>query len=113
VLAECRPTALLALIALTTVLADCTPTALLALRAPTTVRTSAAHRAPRAVLHPVLARPLCWRASVPLRALLLPITITGLDLHLSLELSLGRDFGTDPLEVGAPPRRHPAARPLK
>jgi hypothetical protein len=61
----------------------------------------------------VLARPLCWRGSLPLRALLHPITITGLDLHFELELSLSRDFGTDSLEVGAPPRRHPAERPLK
>ena len=46
------------------------PTALLAVRAPTTVRTSAAHLAVRAVLHPVLARPVVPRGSLPLRALL-------------------------------------------
>ena len=79
----------------------------------TTVRTPAAHLALRAVLHPVLARPLCARGSLPLLALLRPITITGLDLHLSLELSLSRDFGTDSLEVGAPPRRHPVKRATK
>ena len=74
------------------------------------MRTSTAHLARRAVLHPVLARPLCGRGSLPLRALLRPFTITGLDLHLELELSLGRDFGADSLEVGAPPRRHPVKR---
>ena len=87
------------------------------------MRTSAAHLAVRAVLNPVLAWPLRLRGSLPLSALLHPITITGLDLHpititgldlhLSLELSLSRDFGAELLEVGAPPRRHPAARPLK
>ena len=59
----------------------------------------------------MLARPLCWRGSLPLRALLHPITITGLDLHFELELSLSRDFGTDSLEVGAPPSRHPVQNP--
>ena len=111
VIADSRPTALLAVLALTTVLAYCTPTALLADRALTTVRTSTTHLAPRALLHPVLAWPLCVRGSLPLRALLHPITITGLDPHLSLELSLSRDLGTDPLEVGAPPRRHPVPNP--
>ena len=52
-------------------LADSCTTALLALSAPTTVRTSAAHLAPRAVLNPVLAWPLCLRGSLPLRALFL------------------------------------------
>jgi len=51
------------------VLTDSRPTALLALIAPTTVRTSATHLAPRAWLHPVLAWPLCVRGSLPLRAL--------------------------------------------
>ena len=60
----------LALRAPTTVLADCTPTALLAFMALTTVRTSAAHLAVRAVLHPVLARPVVLRGYLPLRALL-------------------------------------------
>ena len=50
------------------------------------MRTSAAHLAPRALLHPVLARPLCARGSLPLSALLLPITITRLELELELEL---------------------------
>ena len=52
-----------------TVIADSLPTALLALIALTTVRTSAAHLAVRAVLHPVLARPEVHRGSLPLRAL--------------------------------------------
>jgi hypothetical protein len=111
VLAYSLPTALLALRAYTTVLADSCTTALLALTAPTTVRTSAAHFALPARLHPVLARPLCWRGSLSLSALLRPITITRLDLHLELERSLGRDFGADTLEVGAPPRRHPPSAP--
>jgi hypothetical protein len=51
------------------VLADSLPTALLASMALTTVRTSTAHLAVRALLHPVLARPLCGRGSLPLRAL--------------------------------------------
>ena len=61
--------------------------ALLALRAPTAVRTSAAHLALRTLLHPVLARPLVHRGSLPLRAalrqlisaLLIDIDIT--DVH--------------------------------
>ena len=96
---------------MTTVLAYSLPTALLAIIALTTVRTSAAHLALRAVLHPVLAWPLCVRGSLPLHPLVRPITITGLDLYLVLELSLSRDFGTDSLEVGAPPRRHPVPNP--
>ena len=93
VLADCRPTALLALSAPTTVLAECRPTALLALRPPTTVRTSATHLAPRAWLHPVLAWPLRPRGSLPLRALPLemrlfvfpiyPIVVSG-RLHLDI-----------------------------
>jgi|TARA_B110000305_G_scaffold199074_1_gene225525 hypothetical protein len=43
--------------------------------APTTVRTSAAHLALPARLHPVLAWPLCVRASLPLRALPLEICL--------------------------------------
>ena len=53
-------------------LADSRPTALLAIRALTTVRTSTAHLALRAVLNPVLAWPLGIlrrRGSLPLRAL--------------------------------------------
>ena len=69
VLAICTPATVLAPIALTTVLADCTPTAILAPSAPATVRTSTAHLAPRAILHAVLAWPLCPRGSLPLRAL--------------------------------------------
>ena len=64
------PTALLAVRAPTIVLADLRPTALLALRAPLPVRTSAAHLAFRPRLHPVLARPLRARGSLPLRPLL-------------------------------------------
>ena len=74
-------------------LADCTPTAILALRAPTTVRTSATHLALRALLHAVLAWPLCPRGSLPLRALSLgrrrsvfpiyPIVVSG-RLHLDI-----------------------------
>jgi hypothetical protein len=78
----------------TTVLADSRPTALLALRAPkTTVRTSTAHLARRAPLHPVLAWPLRRRGSLPLRALPLgrrlfvfriyPIVVSG-RLHLDI-----------------------------
>ena len=56
--------------AYTTVLADLTSsTALLALMALTTVWTSAAHLALRPILHPVLAWPLCGRAPLPLRPL--------------------------------------------
>ena len=56
---------------MTAVLADSRPTALLALRAPkTTVRTPTTHLAVRALLHAVLAWPLCWRGSLPLGALL-------------------------------------------
>ena len=51
-------------------LADSRPTALLALRAmKTTVRTPTTHLAFRAKLNPVLAWPLCVRGSLPLRAL--------------------------------------------
>ena len=41
----------------------------------TTVRTSATHLAPRALLNPVLAWPLCRRGSLPLRALSLEICL--------------------------------------
>ena len=41
----------------------------------TIVRTSATHLAPRALLNPVLARPLCVRSSLPLRALSLEIRL--------------------------------------
>ena len=68
-LADCRPTALLALSSPTTVLAYSLPTALLARTALTTMRTSTTHLAPRAVLNPVLAWPLRPRGSLPLRAL--------------------------------------------
>ena len=51
-------------------LADSRPTALLALIAPKmTVRTPTTHLALRAILNPVLAWPLCVRGSLPLRAL--------------------------------------------
>ena len=59
----------------------------------TTVRTSATHLAPRAVLNPVLACPLCPRGSLPLRTLSLgrrrsvfpiyPIVVSG-RLHLDI-----------------------------
>ena len=59
----------------------------------TTVRTSATHLAPRAVLNPVLAWPLCPRGSLPLRTLSLgrrrsvfpiyPIVVSG-RLHLDI-----------------------------
>ena len=63
-LADLRPTALLALTAPTTVLTDLRPTALLAYTALTTVRTSAAHLAHRTIFLPVLARSLHARASL-------------------------------------------------
>ena len=50
-------------------LAECRPAALLALLAPTTVWTSAAHLAIRTILNPVLAWPLRPRGSLPLRSL--------------------------------------------
>ena len=78
---------------MTTVLAYSLATALLAIIAPTTVRTSTAHLAIRAVLNPVLAWPLCRRGSLPLRALPLemrlfvfriyPIVVSG-RLHLDI-----------------------------
>ena len=74
-LADCRPTALLALSSPTTVLAYSLPTALLARTALTTMRTSTTHLAPRAVLNPVLAWPLRPRGSLPLRALSLEICL--------------------------------------
>jgi len=93
VLADCRPTALLALRAPTSVLAYSLPTALLAFRALTTVWTSTTHLAIRAVLNPVLAWPLCLRGSLPLRARPLgrrrsvfriyPIVVSG-RLHLDI-----------------------------
>jgi hypothetical protein len=60
---------------MTTVLAYSLATALLAIIAPTTVRTSTAHLAPRAPLHPVLAWPLRPRGSLPLRALSLEMRL--------------------------------------
>jgi hypothetical protein len=75
VLTSSLPTTVLACSAHTTVLADSRPTALLAPRALSTVRTSAAHLALPARLHPVLARPLRRRGSLPLRALSLEICL--------------------------------------
>ena len=92
-LAYSLPTALLAVIAHTTMLADCRPTTLLAVRALATVWTSTAHLALRALLNPVLAWPLCRRGSLPLRPLSLgrrrsvfptyPIVVSG-RLHLDI-----------------------------
>ena len=53
---------------------------------------NAAHLALRAVLHPVLAWPLCGRASLPLHALLCRIHIIQ-QLGLGLGLDLGSDLG--------------------
>ena len=74
--------------ALTTVLADSRPTALLAQTAPLPVRTSAARLALRPILHPVLARPLHGRGSLPLRPLLrhlLSLTLRVLDFAILVE----------------------------
>ena len=114
VLADSCTTALLAHIALTTVLAECRPTALLASRAPTTVWTSDAHLAVRAVLHPVLARPLRRRGSLPLRTLPLEIRlffVVSDRLHLDIgDIVVGHFLldGYDMLDqrVWAPDCRH-------
>ena len=103
VLADCTPAALLAAKAVTAVLAECSPAALLAKTAPLPVGTSAAHLASRPRLHPVLARPLRVRASLPLRPLLPRILL----LHFAFRsLHLG-DAGVQPVEVRSPNRRHP------
>ena len=88
-------------------LADLRPTALLALRAPLPVRTSAAHLALRPILHPVLAWPLCVRGSLPLHPLVRPIPIIRLDIRLDVirALHLG-DAREQLVEVGLPYRRH-------
>jgi hypothetical protein len=111
VLAYSSPTALLACRAYTTVLAECTPTALLAEIALTTVRTSSAHLAPRAMLHPVLARPLCARASLPLRALhRWQLLLRYLDPSFDLVIDLGnRNTNLRPPNRRRPPRAHRSA----
>ena len=101
VLADLRPAALLAVMALTAVLADSRPAALLAPIAPLPVGTSAAHLAVRPVLHPVLAWPLRVRGSLPLHALLPRILLLLFALR---SLHLG-DAGAQPVEVGSPNRR--------
>jgi len=88
VLVDSAPAALLAPRAPTTVLADFRPTALLTVRALLSVWTSAAHPAFRPILHPVLARPLRARGSLPLRALLrhlLSPTVRVLDFAILVE----------------------------
>jgi len=89
---------------MTTVLADSLPTALLALIAPTTVRTPTACLATRAVLHPVLARPLCVRAPLPLRALL------GRLLSRCIRVLCIADIRNRYPDSRPPNRRHPHPR---
>ena len=96
--------ALLALRAYTTVLTYRSPTALLAPVALTTVRTSTAHLALRAVLHPVLARPLCWRGSLPLHALVHLLR----DFHFDIGIVAVRNL---PPDVRSPNRRHHSRAP--
>ena len=84
-----------------TMLTDCRPTALLAPRAPTTVRTPAAHLALRTLLHPVLARPEVHRGSLPLRAALRQL-ISPLIIDIDIT-----DVHEVVPDVRPPNRRHP------